>query len=408
MQHNGSLPSSHSASHVQLLDGLRGVAILAVVWYHLWLVTGVPSTLLAQTGFMGVDLFFFVSGFCLFYPQARHAIEGRARPTWTEFAERRVEKILPSYLLALGVMTAAHASWFASQGDLGWNVAAHLLFIHPLWFNTFGSISGPFWTLGVEVQFYALFPLLCGVFRRWPIVAYGMMSIVANGYRAWTAHAGLDTTLFSTNQLPAVVDVFGAGMLAAYAIVFLAQQRSGAWMRAAATACAVAAAACVYLLLVGLQHAAASGGTAGQYAWLNAHRGLFALSFLALATGSLHAMPAWRTLLANKAFVFLAAISYNLYLWHLEIIVWLNQLHISPLVAVACSIIAAWLITVAVERPLLKGGWRRVLSRLPRGARVTERDVTYHERRLSDDRPLQTILVRSPAAAAGVSAGPIV
>ena len=68
-------------------DGLRGAAIAVVVWYHLWLVTGVPTTLLAQTGFMGVDLFFFVSGFCLFHPYARHVFEGRPAPTVGQFAE---------------------------------------------------------------------------------------------------------------------------------------------------------------------------------------------------------------------------------------------------------------------------------------------------------------------------------
>src|SRR5579859_7805094 len=141
MQLHAPGTQAHAADHVGTFDGLRGLAILAVVWYHLWLVTGVQPSLIAQTGFMGVDLFFFVSGFCLFHPYANTLFDGRAPQPLAAFVERRLEKILPSYFVALAVVAAAHATWFGSGADLGWNVVAHALFIHPLWWNTFGSIS---------------------------------------------------------------------------------------------------------------------------------------------------------------------------------------------------------------------------------------------------------------------------
>src|SRR6516225_6476122 len=105
-------------SHVAVLDGLRGIAIAGVVWYHAWLVSKIPSSVsigpytvdlqpLAQAGFMGVDPFFFVSGFCLFYPYARHLFEGKPLPTIADFAVRRAEKILPSYAIALAVFAIA-------------------------------------------------------------------------------------------------------------------------------------------------------------------------------------------------------------------------------------------------------------------------------------------------------------
>lgn len=356
-----STSNARGAVHIGVFDGLRGVAILAVVWYHLTLVTGVtPASLVAQTGFMGVDLFFFVSGFCLFWPHARHIFEGRSQPTLGEFAERRLEKILPSYFVALAVIAAAHASWFPTTAALAWNVVVHALFIHPWWWATFGSISGPFWTLGIEVQFYALFPFIVAAFRRRPIVVFLAMTALAQAYRWWVASTGADTALYATDQLPAVLDLFGAGMLAAYAIGSAARREQTPQRRAATSIGAIVAFALLIVLLYDLSRAALAGGSAAQYAWLNGHRALFALDFFALAACSFSAMSIIRSVLANPVFIFAAAISYNVYLWHLEIIVWLSQVHVPPIVSAACAIFVGGLATFVVERPLLKGGWRRL------------------------------------------------
>ncbi|MBV8149918.1 MAG: acyltransferase family protein, partial [Candidatus Eremiobacteraeota bacterium] len=89
---------------------MRGLAILLVLAYHITEATGfrfelpqshpiVSLQMLASTGFIGVELFFFISGFCLFYPYARHLLEGARRPEWHEYAYRRFIKIVPSYVL---------------------------------------------------------------------------------------------------------------------------------------------------------------------------------------------------------------------------------------------------------------------------------------------------------------------
>jgi peptidoglycan/LPS O-acetylase OafA/YrhL len=380
-------PTSAKNSHVAVLDGLRGIAIAGVVWYHAWLVSKVPSLLsiggwkvnlepLARAGFMGVDLFFFVSGFCLFYPYARHLLDGKAAPTALDFAVRRIKKIVPSYLVALLAFSFLHRSWFASTSQWLWNIAAHLTFIHPLFSNTFGSISGPFWTLGIEVEFYLLFPLICWAVRRKPLLAFLGLCAIANVYRLLVAHFGDNTLLYPVSQLPAVIDIFGAGMLAAYAIVYFGRYQIRRRARLAATVLAAWGFVALFFLLRQLGDISAAAGDGHQYPWVNAHRSEFAALFLVCGVCSAIALPAWRNVVAHPALVYLAGISYNLYLWHLEIIVWYDA-HVAPLVqrvlawpGVAqllvpplLSIFAAAIVTRVVEKPFLRGGWRPMAAR---------------------------------------------
>lgn len=374
------------ASHVAVLDGLRGIAIAGVVWYHAWMVSKTPSSItighvtfnmqaFAQAGFMGVDLFFFVSGFCLFYPYARHLFEGRRLPNIGEFAIRRVEKIAPSYAAALLVFALLHRPWFDSTSAWLVHVAAHATFLHPLWFATFGSISGPFWTLGIEVQFYLLFPLVCWAFRRRPLLMFTCLCALANAYRLVVAHVGADTMLYPISQLPAVIDVFGSGMLAAYAIAYAQRFSLAPHMRLAATSGTILAVIALVLLVQRLAAVASAEGDIGQYQWVNAYRPLFAALFLICALGSTIAVPTWQRLIAHPVLTYLAAISYNLYLWHLEVIVWYQNAiapairhvlgSLSPIVtdilipSLLCIAVAA-LTTRFIERPFLRGGWRRL------------------------------------------------
>ncbi len=109
------------------LDGLRGIAIALVVWFHLWQITWLRANVapfhhaldfnaIPETGFFGVDLFFFISGFCLYYPYARATFEGKPARAVGEFLYRRALKILPAYLLAIAVLSSVGAH-FASASD---------------------------------------------------------------------------------------------------------------------------------------------------------------------------------------------------------------------------------------------------------------------------------------------------
>ena len=185
-------PRASPQAHLAVLDGLRGIAIFVVLWYHVWEWNWLDSRfhlfghtinlqVIPETGFTGVDLFYFISGFVLFYPYARHVFEGKPLQTIEHFAYRRFIKIVPSYYLQLLILTPWIVAAFSGITLLKVYVT-HLLFIHNWFHDTFGTVNGVLWTLAVEVQFYVVFPLLCWCFRRWPLATFaGMLAIASAG-----------------------------------------------------------------------------------------------------------------------------------------------------------------------------------------------------------------------------------
>lgn len=83
------------------IDGLRGVAAAMVVLFHVYLNTPQPDLGIVSAGFLsmqsGVDLFFVLSGFCLFYPYTKPG----ASFAWLAFSVRRARRIFPTYYAAL-------------------------------------------------------------------------------------------------------------------------------------------------------------------------------------------------------------------------------------------------------------------------------------------------------------------
>lgn len=363
---------------------MRGFAILMVLLYHERELVGyhmqfpaaqplVGFETLAQTGFMGVELFFFLSGFCLFYPYARSMLEGGPHPTVREFAYRRFIKIVPSYVLALTVLAWIYRTDFASWSDLGRNYFLHLFFLHPISKETFYSISGPLWTLGIEVQFYILFPLIAFAFVRSPIVVWLVLGVAALAYRSWIVQSHVWAYTFYDNQLLGVIDLFATGMLGAYLYIRLRPffERS-ARARIAATVAAIAALVVGNLLLRGLMGQEAAEPPFGFYHWQVLHRTDIGLDCLVFALSSAFALTGWRLAVANPLLAWLSVISYNLYLWHAGIILYCHNhgfpCALKPLpwqtvphwgeIYLATSLIyslaIATLITYLLERPLLR------------------------------------------------------
>lgn len=375
-----------SDARLDVLDGLRGIAILMVVWWHVWLFSWLNpyfmlfgrqfnALIIPGTGLMGVELFFFISGFVLFYPYARHLFEDRPLQTIKQFAYRRFVKIVPSYVIAL-IIAAILLGEFTSVGQAIRQIGLHLLFIHTFSVDTWVGINGVLWSLGIEVQFYLIFPAICWAFRRWPSITYLTMLAAAIGYRLWASNVDVGNYVLM-GQLPAYLDLFANGMLAAYLFVWARKRlriEPYAWL---ATLLAFASAAGMYLLLTSLLTKLYVHN--GYAAWQAANRPFFGLLLLIFTIAALFSYRWLHLIIANRFFVFLGVISYNLYLWHNVVMLYMLRHRIpSPSTAdphlddhwkwvylissVIISLIISTLITYAIERPILKKGLRAITS----------------------------------------------
>src|SRR5580658_2437911 len=202
---------------------MRGIAVLLVLWYHIWEISWLPAPapwlqFIPETGFIGVHLFFFLSGFVITFPFVRAQLAGEPQPTWGHFAWRRFIKIVPSYVLSIVVAYAIGYAVLNRNGAAPWQeIITHLLFIHTWWQSTYGSINGVLWTLAVEVEFYLIFPLVWWCFsRRAVLTTLAMLAIAL----VWRVHAAqccfsLQMPLLVEN-LPGYLDIFACGMFSAW------------------------------------------------------------------------------------------------------------------------------------------------------------------------------------------------
>ncbi len=354
-----------------VLDGLRGIAVLLVLWYHVWEISWLPAAawlqFLPETGFVGVTLFFFLSGFVISYPFVRAAVANRKQPSWSTFAWRRFIKIVPSYVLSIAVAYALGYAQVQPNASLGPDLATHLLFVHTWFPDRFGTINGVLWTLAVEVEFYCIFPLVWFCFRRSPWLTALVMIAIAWIWRAYSAHCCFNDLFVHEENLPGYLDIFACGMISGYIFVRFGDRLRRA-LRFTAPVFAVAGVAALVALLENLYGLR----LVDQWAevWQIDKRPLLGVSFAVIALGSLLSPRWWQLVLDNAVLRFFAAISYNLYLYHQmiarELLAWKIppvigdphgdpgwQVHYTQM-AFAVTIAQAAAVTYLFERPLLR------------------------------------------------------
>lgn len=334
------------------VEGLRALAVVAVVVYHAW-----PAWL--PGGFVGVDVFFVVSGFLITSLLLRE-FAATGTISLRRFWARRARRLLPAATIAL-VATAVAGRLLLdglSTGVLARDIAAAAGFVANIRFGLIGndylSSSLPpspvlhFWSLAVEEQFYVLWPAAVlvalrvgrrrGAGRRVLGLVVGAVAVASLAWSiAWTSSAGV--WAFFLLPTRAWELLAGVGVALAAPVIGRSLSRPVSW------ALSVAGLVVVEAAMVLFDDGTAFPGVAAMLP--------VAGTVLVLVGGLAVPLP----LLAVRPLQWIGARSYSIYLWHFPFLVfaerrWGALSGVGAAAAVAGAVAVATLMHRWVEDPL--------------------------------------------------------
>ena len=294
------------------IDGLRALSVIAVILYH----AGVPGF---RGGYVGVDVFFVVSGYLITQQLIQPASGGIGKRLAT-FYLRRGRRILPALFVMLATVTVAAWVWLLPP-DLvlhGKYVTLNALMLGNIAgymdFNYFEAATVRplvhLWSIGVEEQFYVLYPL-CVLFalHKWPSHLRSIVSLLAAASLALCLYASYRMPVANFYLTPMRGWELGAGALLALDLWRAPRSRIvNEWAAMLALAVLIV---CVPLYEPGMRYP-----------------GLFTLpvcvaTLLLIASGA-HSRSRVSQLLAVRPLVWVGLASYSLYLWHAPVLIFFS------------------------------------------------------------------------------------
>ena len=336
-------PSQLSTSYRRDIDGLRAVAILPVVFYH----SGLG---LFPGGYVGVDVFFVISGFLITGVIAREVDAGRF--SILSFYERRARRIMPALMVMLAfVLCAASYAFFPSDfAKLPQSALMATLFVSNIgFFLETGYFAGSAetmpllhtWSLAVEEQFYLGFPILLILIARFaPARRVAILMVIALLSFALAVVTQASGSGFAFYLLPPRAwELFIGALLALGAFPAIKPR----WLREGVA----------FAGLVAIGYAALAFDKTTIFPGLNALFPVLGAAALILCAPR----TAVGRLLETGPMVGIGLISYSLYLWHWPLIVFTEYVTDVRLVGgvsvavISASFLAAFLSWRYVERP---------------------------------------------------------
>ena len=354
-----SVTALHGAEHRADIDGLRALAVIPVLLFH----AEIPGF---TGGYVGVDVFFVISGYLITRIILRDLSAGRF--SMAMFLERRVRRILPALYVVMAACILP--AWFlmlaADFENFGQSLFATAVSANNvlLWLTSgYWGIASEFkpllhtWSLGVEEQFYLVYPLLLLVLFRRPRPVTATVMVLA-----WVA--SLLSAQWLLAEAPSAVF-----LLLPFRTFELLTGGFLAWLETAhpgleGRACGRLASPLCWagLVAIGFSVAMFDGNSA-----VPGYTALLPVGGAAAILACGNAPSAANKLLSFRPAVWVGAISYSLYLWHQPLLAFLRIVSPEPpsklalLSVVGLSVPLAWASWRWVEQPF------RNRQRLSRG-----------------------------------------
>ena len=344
-------PSRHPLRYTPALDGLRGVAVLCVLVFHL-------GRGRLEGGFLGVDLFFVLSGF-LITSLLLQEVAAKGGIDFRTFFLKRALRLLPvvvAMLLAVwafGILTGVPLA--TNMGGILRTGGAAIGYVAN-WVMALGSTEWPFtlhhlWSLAIEEQFYLVWPVLCALVL-WKRPSYvtlaGVAAAIALASALWRWHMLGPVPSFA--RLYFATDTRADGLLIGCAAGALVA-RFGAPRSRLANAVALVAG----IVAVGIVASASmTSPWMYSYGFISANLACAGLIVAGLSPGWLAAGMSARPL------VQIGRISYGLYVWHWPVYLYLDSLTLYlgagayDAVKVILTALVSVLSYLVIEAPALK------------------------------------------------------
>jgi peptidoglycan/LPS O-acetylase OafA/YrhL len=354
--------------HRDAIDGVRGLAALSVLAFHVWLYRtdrphGRRSALIDHVLFsanIGLIAFFVLSGFLLYRAYARAALSGAAPPGAVGYARRRIARIVPAYYVCgigcvILYVTVGPDTILPSPASL----PAFALFAQNYSLNTLMQLNPVLWTLSIEAAFYAVLPLIALAAARLEFKAHALLlvGLIGGGVGFNVLDHQLLAGEIPGKTLPAYIGVFAVGMLAA----LLVERRNKSLTAGFTAICMLLGFAMVILRAV--WNESPIGDPLARAALLAPLSAVgFALVVAAAAEGRGPAI-AW---LRGRPLAYAGLVSYGVYLWHVPVILVLDHNGALP-----ASLAPRMLVVAAVTLAVATVSWRVVEQ--PVIARVRDR-----------------------------------
>ncbi|MCW2991018.1 MAG: acyltransferase 3 [Solirubrobacterales bacterium] len=320
----GERVSQAGEQRLARVESMRALAAVSVVIGHLWATAHgfdhpdyILGTLPRRMVFgltYGVWVFFGLTGYLLFWPFVRRQFNSGGAIDLRRYAYNRALRILPLYYVAVVFLLLFQVP--DPTRRMWWR---HLLLLQNFWRDSIGDVDAPIWSVVVEVQFYALLPLLAwGIFKvagrsrrhAFAVLAVlGIASMVARQVLAlWADNPALELWRF---ELPTTFGFFAAGMSVAL-LRSAWEERRPAFLDGPLGAPWLWLAAAVPLWIV--------------MCWRFSYENLSALGVFLIVGAMVLPLRPWSGLRVFdfKPLALLGVVSYSLYVWHAPIILALD------------------------------------------------------------------------------------